>query len=146
MELTAFYQVFVLALATTAISLTITRAKVFASFREWVADRNQWLGDLFSCSYCTSHWVAAVFVLCYQPVLIPLWIVLDLIVSLFATVAIAAFLSGVIAHFTFNNPQPVRRLVVPTKESLDGTEDQDEGTGNTKRRNGLRNGGVRNAN
>ncbi len=90
------YQVTILALATAAISVTISKARIFASVREWVTAHSTWLGELISCSYCTSHWVAIAFVAIYRPVLIPQQAVVDLIVSVFAMVGIAAVMSGVI--------------------------------------------------
>lgn len=96
MNMIGLYQVAVLALATAAISVTVSRARVFASAREWIASRNTWLGELVSCSYCTSHWVAIALVAIYRPVLVSQWIIVDLLVSVFGVVAIAAIVSGVI--------------------------------------------------
>ncbi len=96
MNMIGLYQVAVLALATAAISVTISKARLFASAREWIAKRNTWLGELMSCSYCTSHWVAIALVAIYRPVLVSQWIIVDLFVSVFAVVAIAAIVSGMI--------------------------------------------------
>lgn len=96
MSMIGLYQVAILALATAAVSVTTSKSRVFASAREWIASRNNWLGELVSCSYCTSHWVAIVLVAIYRPVLISQWIVIDLLVSVFGVVAIAAVVSGVI--------------------------------------------------
>lgn len=105
MNSTGLYQVAILALATAAISVTVSRARVFASTREWVAAHNKWLGELVSCSYCTSHWVAIAFVAIYRPVIISQWIVVDLFVSVFSVVAIAAIISGLVTKL---NPFPKR--------------------------------------
>jgi len=105
MNLTGFYQIAILALATAAISVTVSRARVFASAREWIAARSSWLGELVSCSYCTSHWVAIALVAIYRPVLIPQWVVVDFLVSVFGVVAIAAVVSGMIVKM---NPFPSR--------------------------------------
>jgi hypothetical protein len=96
MNMIGLYQVAVLALATAAISVTVSKARVFASARAWIAARNTWLGELVSCSYCTSHWVAIALVAIYRPVLVSQWIFVDLLVSVFGMVAIAAIVSGVI--------------------------------------------------
>lgn len=96
MNIMGLYQVAVLALATAAISVTVSKARLFASAREWIATRNTWLGELVSCSYCTSHWVAIALVAIYRPVLVSQWIVVDLLVSAFGMVAIAAIISGMI--------------------------------------------------
>jgi hypothetical protein len=99
-DTTALYQIIILSLATGAIAVTISKAQVFASTREWIMKHNTWLGRLVSCSYCTSHWVAIFFVICYRPALIQRWIVLDLIVSVFVIVTLAAIVSGVISKLT----------------------------------------------
>lgn len=100
MNFAALYEVVVLALATAAISVTISKAQVLSSFRDWVADHSAWLGDLISCHYCTSHWVAIGFIAIYHPFLVRKWTVSDLFISLFATVAISAVVSGVILKLT----------------------------------------------
>lgn len=105
MNITGLYQVAVLALATAAISATVSKARVFAFAREWIASRNTWLGELVSCSYCTSHWVAIALVAIYRPVLISQCIAVDLLVSVFGVVAISAIVSGVIIKL---NPFPSR--------------------------------------
>lgn len=96
MNALALYQVAVLALATAAISLTITKGRIFTSAREWIAGRNKWLGELMSCPYCTSHWVAIVLVAIYRPVIIQQWFLIDLLVSVFAMVAMSAVICGVV--------------------------------------------------
>jgi hypothetical protein len=96
MNFEGLYQVAVLALATAAISVTTSKARVFASARRWIASRSDWFGDLVSCTYCTSHWVAIAFVAIYRPVIVHQWIVIDLIVSVFTTVALSAIISGAI--------------------------------------------------
>ena len=93
----------IISLAVSAISMTLTKAMIFKGFRDWLKDHNDWLGELFSCPYCTSHWVSFGFVVIYGP--LPLaskfidWSfqpVIDFIVTVFATVTIAAFASGLI--------------------------------------------------
>lgn len=105
MDFTGLYQVAVLALATAAISVTMSKAQVFASFRKWIASRSSWLGELFSCYYCTSHWVAIALIAAYRPVVIRMWAPADLVVSLFVVVAIAAAAGGAIIRLTpFQQP------------------------------------------
>lgn len=100
MNMIGLYHITVLALATAAISVTVSKARLFASAREWIALRSNRLGELVSCSYCTSHWVAIAFVAIYRPVLISQWIAVDLLVSVFGVVAIASIISGVIIKLT----------------------------------------------
>lgn len=103
---TAMYQVVVLALATAAISTTISKGGIFASAREWIFERNEWLGKLVSCSYCTSHWVAMALVAFYRPVLVQQWLIADLVISVFSVVAISAIISGLIIKLIpFQQPQ-----------------------------------------
>lgn len=118
MNLIGLYQVTVLAVAVAAVAVTVSKARVFASTREWIAKRNAWLGELVSCSYCTSHWVALALVAIYRPVLVEQWIVVDLLVSLFAMVAIAAIISGVIIKLT-----PFRDSVATVRSSSAEFED-----------------------
>lgn len=52
-------QLIIIALATAACTVTLSRAKIFAPLRVWLADHWPWAGRLIACTYCTSHWVAA---------------------------------------------------------------------------------------
>jgi|GEM_PF-1657724 len=87
----------ILAFATSAVSLTISKAGIFESVRHWVADHNEWLGELVSCPYCTSHWVSLLLVSIYRPVVVQsgAWII-DLAVSVFTIVAMAAMISWLV--------------------------------------------------
>lgn len=94
MNTTMLWQVAVLALATTAISRTTSQGKIFAPAREWVSTRSEWLGKLVNCAYCTSHWVAIVFVVIYRPRLVSVWMPVDLVVTMFMIVALATLFNG----------------------------------------------------
>lgn len=87
----------VLALATSAISVTITRSGVFHGPRDWIADRSQWFGELVHCPYCMSHWVSLVLMLWYDLRIVPdtYWLV-DLVVSALAVVAVASFFTLIV--------------------------------------------------
>lgn len=74
-----------LALATASVTLTLTRASIFRPWRYWIARKSKWLGKLFSCPYCMSHWVALVFVLLSQQFY---WF--EDIIAVFIVVTIAA--------------------------------------------------------
>jgi len=113
---TAMYQIVVLALATAAISTTTAKGRIFASAREWMLDRSEWLGRLVSCAYCTSHWVAMAFVAIYRPMLVQQWFIVDFFVSVFCVVAISAIISGVIIKLTPFQQQ------IPTEEESEGDE------------------------
>ncbi len=86
-----------LALAVSALSMTITKTKVTKTLRLWVKAHNAWLGELLSCPYCTSHWLAFAVVAIYQPRVVDSGLlVLDLFISAMMIVALAAVMSGLI--------------------------------------------------
>jgi len=47
-----------LSLATASITMTLSKAKIFAWLREWLLVHVPFVGKLLSCPYCTSHWVS----------------------------------------------------------------------------------------
>lgn len=110
-----------MSLAAGAISMTIAKSQAFEPLRDWVKARSEWFGDLIHCPYCVSHYVAIFFVGVYQPLLLPglawaelspiagafwpnLWpnikvfgpFFVNLVISVFTTVAITAPICGVI--------------------------------------------------
>ncbi len=100
MNIIALGQIAFFALAVAAISVTISKSKLFASVRAWISEKNQRLGHLVSCAYCTSHWVAMPLIVIYRPIVVPFLSAVDLIVSWLALVAIAALVSGSINKLT----------------------------------------------
>lgn len=75
------------ALATAAITMTLTRGTVFRPLRLWVIRRSSWFGKLVTCPYCMSHWIA----------LMVVWpSSLAMLVSVMAVVATAAPIQWVI--------------------------------------------------
>lgn len=78
-----------IALAASALSITIARAKATQGLRDWVQDRSELFGHLMNCPYCLSHWaaIALVFLLPFKG-----WA--WLFVDIFAIVAIAAIVTG----------------------------------------------------
>lgn len=89
--------VIMLSFAVSAISMTVTKAVVFKPLREWIVEKNSWLGKLFTCPYCFSHWVAFAVVFIWKPELLDsgLW-VLDMLMTAMIMVAIAAPVSFLI--------------------------------------------------
>lgn len=86
-----------IAMMSSCVSITITQQEIFRGFRTWVQKKNEWLGYLFSCFYCFSHWVVFPAVFMYQPrILQSNYWALDLIVTAFFTVALCVLFSGVI--------------------------------------------------
>ena len=93
-----YAKLFILALATSSISLTLSKAKIFKGLREFVAQRSAFLGKLISCPYCTSHWIAIWLVCLYAPLHRPVQLIfiLNWFVISMAIVAMAAILMGLI--------------------------------------------------
>lgn len=87
----------VLSLAIAAVSITITKTKVFRSFREWIDERSDWFGELVHCPYCTSHWVAFAAVAYYQPRPVESGVFfVDLVVAAFAVICLTSWFGGLI--------------------------------------------------
>lgn len=59
--------VMLLSIAVGAVTMTLSKSKIFLPIREIIKERSEFLGDLINCTYCTSHWIAAAFVILFQP-------------------------------------------------------------------------------
>ncbi|MFL9711174.1 hypothetical protein ACW4YW_09145 [Methylobacillus pratensis] len=93
----ALWSCLVLAIAASSISYTITQTELFVPLRAWTQKLGHMTGYLFSCFYCMSHWVIFAGISIYRPVLINSdYLIIDLLVSAFFTIAISAFISGFI--------------------------------------------------
>ena len=89
--------VLALGLAVATVAMTMTKAKVTLPLRERIKKRNEWLGELFSCPYCFSHWVSLVAVAIARPVLTDSGIyIFDLSISVLVVIALAAMFAGLI--------------------------------------------------
>ena len=64
--LTALY----LALATGTVAYTLTSSKITSPLRKVIGKHSDFLGKLFACPYCLSHWLAFFAVLIYRPWLV----------------------------------------------------------------------------
>ena len=85
------------AISASSIAVTITQTEVFAPVRAWSHKLGKMIAHLFQCFYCMSHWVVAAGVLIYQPRLIRSSLLpVDLLVSAFFTITMAAFTSGLL--------------------------------------------------
>ncbi len=99
---TEVWKIVLLSIAVSAFSLTVTRAKVTGSFRDRMAKKNKFFGDLVNCPYCFSHWVAAVAVILWQPrtteIALWPWLLwpLDYALSAFLIIGVSALISGAI--------------------------------------------------
>jgi hypothetical protein len=91
---TDFAVTLMLALATSAISISFTQGSLFEALRKWIATKSTLLGELARCFFCLSHWVAFAGVAIYRPRPVQVWLPADLVVSAFIIVALAALISG----------------------------------------------------
>lgn len=82
----------ILGLAVSAMSVTLSMSALCQGLRDWMADRHRWLGKLFRCPYCLSHWLALGAVLWCRPS----W---AFVIDTFAVVAIAGGASFVLVKF-----------------------------------------------
>lgn len=104
LSLTSFAYV---VLATSAISLTITKSSLLEPVREYAKQFMPWpVYKLLSCFYCLSHWVA----LLYAIVLLwPNW--LEMITATFAVTGAAAIVSGLAIKLLHWDEQQISALM-----------------------------------
>jgi len=89
-------KIVVLAFAVSPIALTVTKTKVFKPLRTFLMAHCEWLGKLFSCPYCFSHWTSFAMVAVFRPVAFSCgyFFLIDLAVSAFVMIAISMLISG----------------------------------------------------
>ena len=109
----------VLALAVSALSITVTRSKVTNGMREHALRLYQPLGNLLSCPYCFSHWAAFAASLACPLHLVPGGALLNLIVSTFAIVGLSAIITGACMQLLHAHETIIERLT----EENDGLAD-----------------------
>lgn len=96
-----------MALAVATGSMTVTRSKVFKPLRWAIQRRSVFFGDLITCPYCFSHWVAFAIVAWFRPRLVESSVPLvDYAVSAFAVVALATYGGGLIFRAFAVMPPP----------------------------------------
>lgn len=83
----------IISLAVASASLTLSRAAVFSPLRRAIVRRSHWWGELATCPYCTSHYVALVAALVWHP-LGSEW--RFILLATFALVTLAAWWMGLI--------------------------------------------------
>ena len=91
-------KIVVLSFVVSPICLTVTKTEVFKPLRVFIKSKSGWLGKLFSCPYCFSHWTSFGAVSVFQPIAFSCGysVLIDLAVSAFVMVAITNLLSGLI--------------------------------------------------
>lgn len=114
-------KLFFVSAVVMGLSYTIAHERIFAPLRAKLGGRETWVGYLFSCPYCNSHWIAFILVpltdLYYVQVAAD-WgvisVVLDWFLSSYLVVVVAAFLR-VIFFWVDETQGLVRRRQVETE-------------------------------
>lgn len=92
------FNLVMLSMCISTISLTITKSNAFSFLRQMISERSKKLGALFSCSYCMSHWAAIVFVVllyAHSPLyMVTNNIFIDITITIFAVVSLATIITG----------------------------------------------------
>lgn len=83
--------IILLSFVNALISFNITETKVFEPLRKKIRKVSSYLGDLVSCGYCFSHWVAFSLVVIYQPRLFECWWLLDYFLTALVIAWLGAF-------------------------------------------------------
>lgn len=97
----ALVECLLIALAGSAISMTLTKATISKSLREKIKSKSKFFGELLSCPYCTSHWIHAILVIFCRPLILtffPRMIIpgMNYIIVWFALVSLSSYGSGLI--------------------------------------------------
>lgn len=87
--------IIITAMAVSTISLTVSKSKIFESTRTFITNKSYWFGELVSCFYCFSHWVAACVVAATD-----LKTNYGFIITTLAIINIAAIFTGIILKLT----------------------------------------------
>jgi hypothetical protein len=83
-----------LAIAAAAIAMSFSQGSMFEPLRKSIAARSKLLGELASCFFCLSHWVAIAGVAIYRPQPLRAWWPADFLIAVFVVVAIATIIAG----------------------------------------------------
>lgn len=95
-EMNGLWTCLVIAMASASIAMTMTQTELFAPLRQWAKKTGHMIGHLFKCFYCMSHWAVIAGIIIYRPVLISSGnMIVDLIVSTFVTITLAAIICGI---------------------------------------------------
>ena len=96
-DLTALLIVMLLGTAASPVAMVVTKAKLFRPLRDRIAARSTWLGELFSCPFCMSIWIAGALTAVYMPRPVRSGcVVVDVIVACMLMVVVAALGCGLI--------------------------------------------------
>ncbi len=92
MNFNSFLAALIIVLPVSVVSYTVTRSELFATLRNRIIrPRSKWLGQLVTCPYCFSHWVAFPAVWWYHVVILDSgWWFVDYWLSTFFIVGLAS--------------------------------------------------------
>jgi hypothetical protein len=120
-----FGQLIAVSLVVMGLSHTIARERMFEPLRVRLGGKETWLGYLFSCPYCVSHWLALVLVPLtgtYAINVVPRWGIaahgLRWILSSLLVTVLAAFFR-VIFYFVDETQGLVRRRQRSVEEEVE---------------------------
>jgi len=102
-----------LALATAAVSVTVAKSHAFEPLRKWTEITfATWpmIGKLVRCPYCISHWVAFILALVCSPQLVDGGWLVNLLVTTFAVVSLAAIITGAILRLLWMQESEIDHL------------------------------------
>lgn len=70
-------ELLLLSVVVASVSFTVAEARLFSPARRWFQAKAPLLGELLSCGYCLSHWVALILVVVFRPRPTVSWWLLD---------------------------------------------------------------------
>jgi hypothetical protein len=92
-----YVQFMAIALCNGVIAMTLTKAVIFHTFRQWLVDKSNFIGELIQCPYCTSHWIAAVAMVIWHPRFTDCgFLPVDYIATGFALTALSSMVAGIV--------------------------------------------------
>jgi hypothetical protein len=95
--LNSLWVCFVIALAASSISISITQGELFAPLRNWAQKAGHMTGHLFQCFFCISHWIVFVGIAIYRPAITESGFApVDWIVAAFFSLTLSTLVSGLL--------------------------------------------------
>lgn len=86
-------KILILALAVSAVSVTLAKFKIAEGFRDWLSAKGELWAELAHCYFCLSWWVALPLTPWFPTHLGP-WGLANLLATWLATVGLSALLSS----------------------------------------------------
>lgn len=116
----------------SAIAITLSKGKIFLKQRVWLSQKSPFLGGLFSCPYCLSHWIVFVAMLIWPQRLLGGPIFADYIFSGFSLIGFNALFMGLAMRLLQineilekeNHIESLRQGLIRAKEALAAKDDK----------------------